>query len=229
MTKPRRNVFLVVADALRAEHMSHFGYTRATTPHLDRRCADRRHCQSQRLIAACAESYCGLMALARSKPVHGSSSHGLRLSDVLRMHGYRYGLILGGDHTQFHGLADALGPADFFWDGTHARGYGNDDRAVLERVDELPRWDGRATFIQFHLMSTHALGKRHAFAYEPAANYYRRIRIGPSDSELASYRNYYDSGVRQFDTVLAELLARLEAKGYLEDAVVVVTSTTSSK
>lgn len=224
--RPARNVVLVVGDALRPTRMSLFGYGRPTTPNLDRlRRAERIH-YAKPIMTACAESFCGLIALSRSKYVHQTSKFDLNLVRVLQLHGYRTQLILGGDHTNFYGLADWLGPADSYWDGTHTDGYVNDDYKVIEQARGLPRWDGRPTFLQFHLMSTHALGKRHdaALRYQPALNYYRIANAEPEvDHQAARVGNFYDNGVTQFDALLSELLDTLKAGGYLHDAVVIVT------
>jgi glucan phosphoethanolaminetransferase (alkaline phosphatase superfamily) len=222
--RPKRNVILIVGDALRGDRMSLFGHARPTTPNLDRMAARGELTVAHRAVAACSESFCGLMALTRSKHLHESSLRSLSLSSVLQQHGYRYGLILGGDHTNFYGLAQALGAADTYWDGSYAKGYVNDDRLVVARARELPAWDGVPTLLQFHLMSTHALGKRHASPYLPALNYYRGVTLSDDKPEVAaSIGNFYDNGMTQFDAVLADLLANLQAQGYLKDAIVVVT------
>jgi len=166
------------------------------------------------------------MGIARSKFPHQFSRQSLTLQRVLKASGYRIGLILGGDHTNFYGLAQALGPADFYWDGSLAGSYVNDDREVLKRARALPAWDGTPTFIQFHLMSSHGLGKREdAFGrFQPARNYYRRGALSFDEAarvELAG--NYYDNGVLQLDSIVRELLETLQASGYLDDALVVIT------
>ncbi len=222
--RPQRNVILIVGDALRADRMSLFGHARPTTPNLERMAARGELVVAQRAVAACSESFCGLMALTRSKHLHESSLRSLSLASVLQQHGYRYGLILGGDHTNFYGLAQALGAADTYWDGSYAKGYVNDDRLVVARARELPAWDGVPTLLQFHLMSTHALGKRHASPYTPALNYYRGVTLKPDQPAVdTSIANFYDNGMTQFDAVLADLLVTLKAQGYLKDAIVVVT------
>src|SRR5690606_22049496 len=61
-TASRRNVILIVGDALRPDHMSVYGYDRDTTPYLDAMARDGRLTKAERMVAACAESSCGLMA-----------------------------------------------------------------------------------------------------------------------------------------------------------------------
>lgn len=223
-----RNVIIVVGDALRRERMGLFGYVRDTTPGLTRLQSQGGINLMARIMASCAESYCGLMSIARSRPVHEFSQASLTLPRVLALHGYRHWLILGGDHTNFYGLAEALGPADLYWDGTHTTRYVNDDREVVRQAESLPHWDGQPHLIQFHLMSTHALGKRadEFVRFSPVHNYYGGAlpRFGQRDERMRAWvGNFYDNGMLQFDAKLQQLLESLEERGYLQDALVVVT------
>jgi glucan phosphoethanolaminetransferase (alkaline phosphatase superfamily) len=221
--RPKRNVIVIVSDALRADRMSLLGYSRPTTPRLDQACKDAAQCEAQRAVAACSESFCGLMSLVRGKPYHGSSRHSLLLSDVLRAHGYKHHLLLSGDHTTFYGLDKSFGHADTFWDGTHAKGYANDDQHLLQRAEQLPQASMQPAYLHFHLMSTHALGLRHVSEFKPAVNYHGK-KPGDHPSAAAAFNNFYDNGVQQFDAVTAKLLATLRAKGYLDDAMVLITA-----
>ena len=222
----RRNVFLIVGDALRGDRLPPLGYQRATTPYLTSLADAGRFALARRATAVCAESYCGLMGIARSKFVHQFSRFSITLHQVLRLHGYRLGLLLTGDHTNFYGLAEALGPADFYWDGLLSPGYVNDDRSLLAHVDEMDDWDGHPTAIQFHLMSSHGLGLRQEDfrQFAPARNYYTNspFQLNPERTRLLT-SNYYDNGILQFDAVARRLLTTLESKGYLQDAVVIIT------
>jgi len=228
-TAKRRNVILIVVDALRPDHLKFFGYPRNTTPNLVA-IASKLASRTSRLVlrASCAESACGLLSLASSKYVHQFSFRPLTLSEVLNRNGYRVHLILGGDHTNFYGLREAYGKVDTYYDGSMARDrYMNDDRLILDRVALLPHWDGEPTMFQFHLMSTHALGSRQRDyeVFAPATNYSMRNyanSIGRRASESAV--NYYDNGVLQADAVIGQLITDLTKKGYLSDAVVVITA-----
>lgn len=221
-----RNVILIVGDALRGDRMHIFGNPRNTTPRLSALKAEGRLQLAVRAHSMCAESFCGLMALARSKYLHEFSAYNLSLGQVLRQHGYAVYLILGGDHTNFYGLAEALGPADLYWDGLQSGQYMNDDRAVVERARRLPAAGDTPVFMQFHLMSSHGLGKRHGEfqQFSPIANYYVRSRLAGDPTDVQAWaRNFYDNGLLQFDHTVSELLGVLEERGYLRDAVVVIT------
>ena len=125
--------------------------------------------------SVCAESLCGLRAIASSRPRHLFPSNPLALHKILRLHGYRINLILGGDHTDFYGLKETYGAVDNYVDGTdQSNRYVNDDLLVLDFVSKLPAYDhSRPMLFQFHLMSSHDLGNRvDTPVFEPATNYY---------------------------------------------------------
>ena len=136
-------------------------------------------------------------------------------------------MILSGDHTHFYGLRKAYGRVDSYYDGvSQSKFYVNDDRLVLERVKDLGAWQGRPVMFQFHLMSAHLLGKRIADtpSFGPSENY-SRIRFLPSGAGARERAvNFYDRGVLQSDHVIGELLALLGERGYLRNAVVVITA-----
>lgn len=225
-----RNVVLIIGDALRADHMGVHGYDRPTTPRLAASFEEHESYVFGNAKAICAESLCGLLGIASSRPLQAMPTHPITLHEVLRRHGYRVRLALGGDHTNFYGLREAYGPVDSYFDGTEQTAlYVNDDTAVLHHIQSLPQSTDQPEFIQLHLMSTHGLGaKLDALAFfKPATNYYRwpskggRVAAGSEDARRAV--NHYDNGVRQFDMFVSQILDELQVKGYLKDALVVIT------
>jgi glucan phosphoethanolaminetransferase (alkaline phosphatase superfamily) len=225
----RRNVILIVGDALRADHMGVYGYGRMTSPHIDALFRDQPARRANMMRAVCAESSCGLLGIAASRYVHRLPTRPITLQEVLQRHGYKVHLILGGDHTNFYGLREAYGPVDSYFDGQmQSARYMNDDRLLLDYISNLVNADGaQPVMFQFHLMSTHGLGKRPASSmrYQPFRNYYSLLRTDKKVS--AGLReetiNYYDNGMVQFDSIVDALLRALQARGYLDDALVVIT------
>ncbi len=224
LEKPR-NVVVIIGDALRGDRMSLFDYARPTTPYFDEKQENGDLAFASRAYSVCAESYCGLMSIARSKFVHQFSRSSLTLQAVLQRHGYRARYMLGGDHTNFYGLSEAYGSADYYWDGSMGAEYVNDDSTVVKQAAALPLWDGKPEYLQFHLMSTHGLGMRQeAFQrYTPARNYYSGLLGADTETRRVWAENFYDNGMLQFDATVQSLLSTLDERGYLEDAVVVVT------
>ncbi|HSX59785.1 MAG TPA: sulfatase-like hydrolase/transferase [Tahibacter sp.] len=219
----RRNVFIFLADALRPDHMGVYGYERDTTPRIAALMKTVRTQQLDRVTAACAESTCGVLASLLSKYTHQFSNRPFTLADVLKRNGYRVEMILGGDHTNFYGVREAYGAFDSYFDGSMAKGfYMNDDKLVVDRVSKLPKYDGQPLMVWFHLMSSHALGRRHEenVRYLPAESYAKPVgRTGPPTPATT---NYYDNGVLQMDAIFVETLGVLREKGYLDNAVVIL-------
>jgi glucan phosphoethanolaminetransferase (alkaline phosphatase superfamily) len=220
----RRNVVLIVVDALRPDHMGVYGYARDTTPHLDRLDRAGMVRKAGAVHAVCASSSCGLVGLASSKYVHQFHTRPITLQEVLKRHGYRIHFILSGDHSSFYGLKLAYGEADSYLDGSTARGIMNADRVVIDGLARFPEWDGVPAMFQFHLMSAHALGKRDPASqrFQPASTYLRPEGRGRDGAQRGI--NFYDNGVYQADATIHELLEILERKGYLRDAVVAITA-----
>jgi len=226
----RKNVILIVVDALRPDHMGIYGYERDTTPNLARleRLGMLRKAASVR--ASCSSSFCGLLSISSSRFLHQFSERAITLQEALKRHGYRIHMILSGNHALFYGLRKAYGEVDTYFDGNERRSakYGNDDQLVLERLSGFPSWDGQPVFIQFHLMSAHPLGGRDSAMarYAPAANYALFVNRDAQGSGAPSTRsiNYYDNGVLQADAMIGRILDALERKGYLKNTVVAITA-----
>lgn len=220
------NVVVIVSDALRADHLSLFGYHRKTTPNLDILAKTNSIQLATSAVAVCNESSCGLRALASSHYVDRQAAHPITMHELLKRHGYEVNLIFSGDHTNFDGLSSIYGQVDSYFDGFFEKTrYLNDDRLVVDRLKGRAPWDGRPTMFQFHLMSSHALGTRFEStpSFGPGENY-TRIRWGsPDKNAVQSAVNFYDRGILQADDVIQQILGLLKDKGYLEEAIVVIT------
>ncbi len=223
---PRRsNIIVIVADALRADHLALLGYGRRTTPALDALAKAGAVRLATSAVSVCNESACGLRALTSSRYLDAQAARPITLPELLQRHGYGVHYALSGDHTNFYGLRAIYGAADSYFDGASQKTrYFNDDRLVLDRLRSLGRWDGKPMMLQVHLMSSHALGKRFddVPAFGPDENY-DRLRWTGRAIERERAVNFYDRGVLQTDRVVREMLDVLQQGGYLEDALVVVT------
>jgi len=222
------NLILIVVDALRPDHMGVYGYSRDTTPTLSRLAQTSN---VRRIIAhsSCGDTICGLLSLSSSKFPRRFSYRPFTLQEVLRRNGYRVHMILSGDHTYFYSLKGYYGQVDSFFDGTQARGYFmNDDQLVVDKLGEMPAWDGVPVMFQFHLMSAHILRKRddRPGRFQPAAPYLFRDSkdTGPAGRVVESATNFYDNGVLKADSIVHQLLQVLERKQYLSNALVVITA-----
>jgi glucan phosphoethanolaminetransferase (alkaline phosphatase superfamily) len=220
----RPNLVLIVVDALRPTNMGVYGYGRNTTPFLSElaRSASTRVVDSAR--AACSESSCGLTSLASSRYLHDFAPAPFTIQEALRKNGYVTRFILGGDHVNFYGLRKTYGDVDQYVDGSEIKKwFMNDDRWIVEKVNELPEADSRPTMFQFHLMSVHPLGTRqqNVKPFVPVENY-----IAPTfdRKNVQQAVNYYDNGVVFADEVIRQIVESLSKKGYMRNALLVVTA-----
>jgi glucan phosphoethanolaminetransferase (alkaline phosphatase superfamily) len=221
----KKNLILIVVDALRPDHLGLYGYSRNTTPNLGRLAKSNNLRLAQGMRASCAESACGLFSLASSKYFHEVSARPFTLQQVLKTHGYQVHLILGGDHTNFYGLRGLYGNVDSYVDGSDPTAqYMNSDRWVLSKAAQLSDWSGTPTMFQFHLMSAHPLGTREPefMKWTPVTNY--SISFTRATLKQENAINYYDNGVLQMDDVIEKLLETLRVKGYLKNTLVVITA-----
>ena len=226
------NIIFIIGDALRADHMSLYGYYRNTTPKLNKLLKQNETLALQNSRSICSESACGLMAIASSRFAQNFPSEPLTLYEVLRRHKYDIYFKLSGDHTNFYGLKETYGKTSNYFDGTmQNERYINDDLTILENLKEISQFDNKKPVLfQFHLMSTHGLGLRHKMEneFQPTKNYYawplvNGSRISPSSADIEKAINYYDNGVLQFDSIASEILNILESKGYLSQSLIVIT------
>src|SRR6185295_11257129 len=79
--RAKRNVVLIVADALRPDRTSIYGYSRPTTPNLQRIAAEHPTHKFHEVRASCSASACGLVSMLASKYVHEISLHPFSLQE----------------------------------------------------------------------------------------------------------------------------------------------------
>ena len=217
----RKNIVIIVIDALRADHLSLFGYKRETSPFLDSLYATGNLHKTDLSFSVAAESFAGVNAILRSKIWGHLGYNNFSLQQLLKDQGYDLNFIVSGDHTNFSGLKSFYGKdSDFnyYLDGSITNKYSdpNDDRIILEGLENIPPYDNTPSFFHFHLMSVHNLGLRlNKFKiYKPA---------GRTTFDVENYINRYDNGVLQADDYLKKIFNRLSQKGFLQNSIVVIT------
>ncbi len=223
----KQNLILIVVDALRPANMSLYGYERKTTPFLDelaRTHAVRRFTAH----APCSDTGCGLLSLSGSKLPGDFSFRPFSLHEALRRNGYRIHVIQSGDHTHFHPMRGYYGDIDTWLDGnsSDARSI-DDDRMIIDKLATMPDWDGTPAMFHFHLMSAHVTRKddgRRAFGPREQLLIPPRSDGSGADIVAPMANNYYDDGVLAADQVMETVIKQLQQKGYLRDALVVITA-----
>ncbi len=225
-TVDRRNVILVIADSLRADHMSVYGYYRDTTPFLKSLYDAGRLRRVDFATSTCAESNCGIISTLSSKHLRRQLPEAFKLNDLLADQGYGTYFILSGSHDwrdlrQLYGGGQTL-----YFDGQESAQFNRaDDRVIFEGLSRVPDRETPAFFL-IHLMSTHLIGIKldEYRAYHPSdvKNDWNALFGGEYDREAVV--NNYDNGVLQADAMIEQLFATLDKKGYLRDSLVIITS-----
>jgi len=235
------DVVLIVIDTLRADHLSLYGYERATSPHLDR-------------LAEDGVTYTRAISTATwTVPAHGSlftgywpSYHGAERVAGNRMLAYPL-------NPELDTLAEILGArgyyaAGFVGNGTYvsalfgfARGFAEFTNEGLEHPPTLARkvgdWIGAQrdpVFLFVNVLDPHEpyappppLDTRFA---EKRADFGTMITTvvnerRPLTPEMrAHFVGQYDGEIALSDAALGTILDRLKATGRYDDALVIVTS-----
>ena len=225
----RKHVVLIIVDSLRADRMQVYGYPRQTTPFLSRLVESGRMKKVKAAYSTCSESFCGITSTLAGREFRDISARTFQLQDLLRDEGYRTWFMLSGNHMAWNGLPSFYRAEEgTLFDGTQTERYTmDDDRLVLEGLERVPPASPqRPSFFYIHLMSTHYLGVQFAESH---------VFTRPDDEVSPGLEPYkildqlnkpdrYDDKVRQADGVIRQLFEALNAKRYLDDAIVVVTS-----
>jgi glucan phosphoethanolaminetransferase (alkaline phosphatase superfamily) len=218
----KKNVIIIVVDALRSDHLSLFGYERETSSFLDSLYSEGQLKKVELSFSVAGESFAGINGILRSKIWANMGYNNFSLPQLLGDQGYDLNFIISGDHTNFYGLKSFYGKNtdfNYYIDGATTEDYldPNDDRIVYEGLDNIQSYGGNPSFFQFHLMSTHNLGVRleeHKI-FKPA---------GAKGYKFDNYENRYDNGVLQTDSFIRGIFQALSAKGYLDNSIIIISS-----
>ncbi len=211
----RPDVVIVTVDTLRFDRLSLYGYTRPTTPHLDRLLAAGVHFTQARVAEPLTAPSMVSMITSLHPHEHGSSRNGLRmrpglpsLSKVLERRGYRTAALVGNWtlRDQISGL------------GEHFEDY----REVLTRkrwlvllgeatatdlTDEALEWiddhRDRPFLLWVHYVEPHEPYRFHSQFADRLGIDGRHQDVSPADR--------YDTEVAFVDHEIGRLLAGLEA------------------
>ncbi|WP_171971876.1 sulfatase-like hydrolase/transferase [Mangrovimonas sp. DI 80] len=217
----KKNIIIIVVDALRSDHLSLFGYQRETSPFLDSLYASGNLRKIDLSFSVSGESFSGINAILRSKIWANMGYNNFSLQQLLKDQGYDLNFIISGDHTNFYGLKSFYGKnSDFnyYLDGAVSKKYSdpNDDRILFEGLENIGLYNNTPAYFHFHLMSVHNLGTR--------LNKFKRYTpAGTTTFDAENYINRYDNGVLQADNFLKNIFSILSKKGYLQNSIVVIT------
>ena len=222
----KKNVVLIIVDALRADHTQVYGYQRATTPFLKELVDTGRLQKVEFATSTCSGTFCGVMSILASRGVKHLMPGNFKLYDLLHDQGYRTYFLLSGSHF-VQGLNEAYGrEMNLYFDGNDSRKYSSqDDRIIFEALDQVPNYTGTPAYFHIHLMSVHLFGiKQEAF------NYYQPIAQRTDLSAMFLGKpgpfpmivNTYDNSIMQADALIKQIFDVLRQKGYLQNSIVVI-------
>ncbi len=217
----KRNLVILLVDALRPDHMSLYGYPRDTTPYLKQLEKQNLTIKYTNAHSTCGETTCAHASLFGSRYIHKLPDKPFSLQEALMKHGYTTNFMISGNHTNFNGIREVYGKIDSYYDGSmQSKYYFNDDAIIMDKTEWLPEWDGKPVMFHYHILSTHLLSKKYGqfLKYKPAKNYAGKSTSVPDEK----FTNFYDNGVLQTDFVIHTLLSTLKRKKYLENALVIV-------
>ena len=225
-----KNVILFIVDALRSDRLSLYGYERMTDPFLRSLAKVMPFHRIDTALSNGNESRGGVLATLTSKNVSAISHLNYTLSDYLVDQGFESTMILSSDQSWYN-LQAAYGKSihRLVHGGTHPGPHGNcDDDMLISEATELPPAGDKHHFFYFHLMSVHELGYLQPhFRDMELESVGKETRTGPkaqptnTDQAMVAF---YDQRVRQADDVIRQIMAQLQIKGYLRDAICVVTA-----
>lgn len=253
-SEPQPNIVLISVDSLRADHLHCYGYSRPTSPTIDRLASE-----GALFEVVTSSSSWTLPAHAALFTALPDSAHGVdrgakkllaerrTLAEALQAAGYRTAGVWSGPllDPRFgfgQGFDDYVSHAEHTegdWDAAVERSHQEvTGRQTLDKVDALLDSDSEAPFFLFvHLWDVH-------YDYIPPPPYdtlfdadysgevdgrdlVRYLGLGLGDlskDDLRHLEALYDGEIAWADRQIATLLEKLETLGVAEETLVVVTS-----
>jgi glucan phosphoethanolaminetransferase (alkaline phosphatase superfamily) len=217
----KKNIIIIIIDALRSDHLGLFGYKRKTSPFLDSLYASGDLTKIKLSFSVAGASFAGINGILRSKIWANMGYNNFSLQQLLKDQGYEINFLVSGDHTHFYGLKSFYGKnSDFnyYIDGSTTKKYIiADDRIIFEGLENIKNYQNNPSYFHFHLNSAHDAGiKLDKFKiFKPASA--RQLNI-------ENYTNRYDNGIFQADNYVKAIFKRLSSKGYLQNSMVVITA-----
>jgi choline-sulfatase len=214
----RPNVILISIDSLRPDHMSSFGYPRATTPTLDRIAAQgTTFTEATTLVPLTSPS---VSTLFTSVPVekHGIKLNGLKLSksyvslpELLSREGYTTAAVMGC-WALYHTRSGLSYRFDYYLDDGMAMKLELTGEQMTERAFAfLDRAPPQPLFFWIHYLDPHQPHKA-----------YPGFNFAGDGMDSNKTRDAYDSEVAYDDHQVARLLQKLKERGYLDNALIII-------
>lgn len=244
----RPNIVLIVIDTLRVDHMSVYGYARATTPEIARYFAKAEKFENAWSAASYTSASVVSMLSGLYPGTHGIRDFYLRVSPELRLLpdflaslGYQTAAVVSNTvlTDEALGIGSRFESYDDFVDERelHRPVY---ERRASRTTDAALRWlslerdPERSHFLLLHFMDPHApyvppereISTRFQheagdYPIEFGPRHYQRL---PGVTNGFDYIDRYDEEIAYTDREMGRFLAAYQALGLLDDAIVILTS-----
>jgi glucan phosphoethanolaminetransferase (alkaline phosphatase superfamily) len=218
----KKNVVLIIVDAMRADHLSAYGYKRKTSPFLDELIEAHKAVKVDRCYSTCSNTLCGVTSILLSRTWNECAVNGFNIIGLLKDKGYHTHALISGAHKEWYNMAKFYSDDCDYYDGKDAKKYYfKDDRVLLEGMERVSAYRDTPSFFYFHLQSTHETGllQEKYQVYKPLK---KSITTQGMNGEAAI--NEYDDKVLQADDMIRQIFAALAQKGYLRNSLVIITA-----
>ena len=221
-TSSGKNVILIMVDALRADHLSAYGYKRKTSPFIDDLIHSGRAAKVDRCYSTCACTICGVTSILLSRTWNDCAVNGFNIVALLHDRGYQTRALISGAHREWYNMAKFYSDDCSYYDGKDSKKYYfKDDRVLLEGMDAIHAYSDTPSFFYFHLQSAHETGLL-LDKYSVYKPFKKSITTRSMNDEAAI--NEYDNKVLQADDMIRQIFEALDRKGYLKNSIVIITA-----
>jgi glucan phosphoethanolaminetransferase (alkaline phosphatase superfamily) len=217
------NIILIHADAMRADHMSSYGYERNTTPFIHS-LIKKGGIQIETGLSICSESICGMHSALTSKHIDSVSEETPTLITHLKRAGYRTMVAGSGDFTVENISHFLARDADYFERADTDENFSiYDDRIITSSLSRVPDYEGVPTFFFLRYMSSHRIG-RHFPQYQVYTPFKKSLIavMFPAFDDISVTINGYDNGIIQLDNAVRLSENILAEKGYLDNSIIII-------
>ena len=219
------NVLFILIDTLRADHIGSYGYSRDTSPLLDRLAEtggrfDRQLAQSSWTKTSMASMWSGLYPsrVGVTRFEHTLSQEATLPAEIMRDAGFQtVGLFRNGWVEGYFGFDQgfdvymrpmASGPTAEVRRENPTLKTTNTDAALIPATVEFARINGdRRWFLYLHMMDLHEY-----------------LYVEDSAKFGTVYADIYDNAILRENLILEELLGQLNHGGHLDNTLIVITS-----
>jgi len=231
--KPRYpDVLIITLDTLRADRMSGYGYSRNTSPNLDKLMAEgTRFTQARTVEPLTGPALCSMLT-SRYPHQHGASRNGLRLRGglpslpkALQAHGYRTAAFVGSWtlRDKLSGLAEHFEYYDEILSRRRWFGLVKGEASASDLNEGFAAWlsdhknrhDDRPFMAWIHYVEPHA-------PYRNQKAFLKQLGLDSNRDLTAEQR--YDTEIAAVDAAIGELLADAGKKIDLDNTMVVFAS-----